>query len=1348
MSNSQYSANSVDSLISYINDVKPFHCKLSEIVEEYQFFDNVNVAIDDKWHFTKTKIAGIWDNNNFSNGLVAPIFDLPFFKYSKSSSNWNSQSNKIDYSKSYTKVPGLSKAFYVGHNNGVRKVSKNDSVLIEGIDFHISKGAVTYSVNGQDKVFYTTDLANDVVTDGDKQDTSLSYSEYVHYDYDEFGKYDKQFKVSNIEVDSNRIDYEEFTLECVSANGASASFMLKGSSTGIIGYAGTAIGFSSSLINFSFSDINPNYSFKVGQSFCLTPSNDITTHKDYLANEKWTLIKVNPIAYDNPIFKKVNAPIISDFIVKNSDIISQTLKLTFSGLSFIIESSIDGVLGTITPGAVFENSDFYFLIAQGSIPPSDGDYFEIDIQNKGVQFLDLNFTLGFDPAITPNAEGSYDVGVFDASTKSINLLDMNLSAVPNGNYMSGFYEVFFNGADFSITKYVSAQDKTILKSTEHALPGETFQNDELSFTIPNNSYIFGEMFYFTIKNNPITIDDSQKLLISRRLGKITLYPKSFINSPEQVWKIKIETPNTFSVVGSLNPNSSTIGEISKSFDNGFIHFSLFNDTNIPFIQGDEFTINVKKDKPSFLVLNENTGFHEPVTVGQWYWNGKIGLKIKNPSITIKQFTPDIVNPTEENGLPIYPKHKWDSLELTSFPCEVKLDSRGRRIVFNSAPRFDLFSDVYKCELVSTSNRFKQTSSTQFFNITSAFFGIRKSAIVNERYFEDGYSGLSIHNSENHNDGILDFTIYNYPSNGSAVPFEEFDRFKSFEKEKAEYLTFNYDSDLEGFDVQSFDQNRDRPNPDDYIGGTANVVYQNDLALFNKKLNRFNEYCVKLKQFFDNNIDKARFDFKKNKNAPKLYYAQDIIIFRNEYDEIIDKLYVEKEVSDKIKIKTSKLFPELGVNPLNDIDQWIPIYLEPIDNFSDEAESIDVFSSILHEKIGTITSQPNQSSKYQLNFEDSFFKKYFPLNTRISTKVIQTEQENSLVKPRFTEKLKFKEKINFNDSFIVSFKDSGADLVINENQVSKFVFADSFGVYFDDINSSIPIQLAESGLALWLPAVLTDLTDPPIQQDLEYADRFLGLPDSTDNWKNLDVLDQFDWDGTAIKGIRVRANLNLPLLSDWNNAQVYEIDSMISPPTDWVFGSEIQNQPSFDADGWKNLDDIPLQEANTALPSFNEVMTMYNLNVGGIEWLDAYAEDALPPFDAEGWNNADVTDGLPLQDPDGWDNALFDIVYGYSNNVSQDNIYELTASISKLKIPSFGSTLASSQYALVPCAEIKVTRMIDSATIMKIGLTTATNIVAYTDSTYQIIVPINILVNNANSFEISLPTPATCVLVIF
>lgn len=63
--NSQY----VESLVNFIKDTKPYHSKLTEISEEYQFFDVMDVKFLGSLN-SKHKLSGVWPFTYFSSGDV------------------------------------------------------------------------------------------------------------------------------------------------------------------------------------------------------------------------------------------------------------------------------------------------------------------------------------------------------------------------------------------------------------------------------------------------------------------------------------------------------------------------------------------------------------------------------------------------------------------------------------------------------------------------------------------------------------------------------------------------------------------------------------------------------------------------------------------------------------------------------------------------------------------------------------------------------------------------------------------------------------------------------------------------------------------------------------------------------------------------------------------------------------------------------------------------------------------------------------------------------------------------------------------------------------------------------
>ena len=57
----------VQSLVSFLNDTKPYRCKITEVVEEYRFFDEIFVHMKERF-FNNTTLKSSYPYNFFSAG--------------------------------------------------------------------------------------------------------------------------------------------------------------------------------------------------------------------------------------------------------------------------------------------------------------------------------------------------------------------------------------------------------------------------------------------------------------------------------------------------------------------------------------------------------------------------------------------------------------------------------------------------------------------------------------------------------------------------------------------------------------------------------------------------------------------------------------------------------------------------------------------------------------------------------------------------------------------------------------------------------------------------------------------------------------------------------------------------------------------------------------------------------------------------------------------------------------------------------------------------------------------------------------------------------------------------------
>ncbi len=185
----------VQSLVSFINDTKPYHSKLTEIVEEYRFSDQMNVKIVDNV-FSSLTTKSAWAYSHFADGVSVPapltkIHEVvsPLFRGTTSNSEPSDNRGQYkvgrDESSLIPLVPfafdptalegaGLADAA-VQRNGNVR----NTEPLLEGHDVFLSHGAYVFRVSqttrvGTDEVYdpLFAELRNEDVIKTAKQTTA------------------------------------------------------------------------------------------------------------------------------------------------------------------------------------------------------------------------------------------------------------------------------------------------------------------------------------------------------------------------------------------------------------------------------------------------------------------------------------------------------------------------------------------------------------------------------------------------------------------------------------------------------------------------------------------------------------------------------------------------------------------------------------------------------------------------------------------------------------------------------------------------------------------------------------------------------------------------------------------------------------------------------------------------------------------------------------------------------------------------------------------------------------------------------------------------------------------------
>lgn len=138
----------VQSLVSFILDTKPYHCKLTETVEEYQFSDEMFVKMEERLHW-RYKLDGAWKYNYFSSGNESfrstPISRLLSYSYTDSEYIVG-----VDEIEDLAMVPyAYSKKRYDGAGIAGVKLSRADgsvTPLTQSVDWFESLGSFEFMI--------------------------------------------------------------------------------------------------------------------------------------------------------------------------------------------------------------------------------------------------------------------------------------------------------------------------------------------------------------------------------------------------------------------------------------------------------------------------------------------------------------------------------------------------------------------------------------------------------------------------------------------------------------------------------------------------------------------------------------------------------------------------------------------------------------------------------------------------------------------------------------------------------------------------------------------------------------------------------------------------------------------------------------------------------------------------------------------------------------------------------------------------------------------------------------------------------------------------------------------------
>lgn len=396
----------IDSLINYVLDVKPYHTKLSEIVEEFLFEDSVNVKLKEDHQqlvvmgpdFLNKSLNGslnVWKNIGASRPLESlsaertiisdgtrRTFPIPTSVIPKLLSLSSQDKLEVGVDED-TQIAGLSRGVYSSRNYtgvGIPRVVLNGAPSAESVDYHVSHGAFSFKTyaNSQWKEAAISELSQFARNPGQL---------YFNNVYERYGS------ITNIT--SNK--YEEFTLTWIESLGR---LKVEGSASGNLGTCLFGQTFSHPSITFTFSEtygdsVGTPPVISNGDKFVLTPREKITVSPT-APEETWTLIKTNPIALvATPTFTRTDSePAVG---VPSINVFTQSLEWTPQStwtVKFISADEFEvSVVGSVSgyprtgSGTSYKDEFVHFNL----VPPVNGfkpnDTFTFQVKDRKPNYL-------------------------------------------------------------------------------------------------------------------------------------------------------------------------------------------------------------------------------------------------------------------------------------------------------------------------------------------------------------------------------------------------------------------------------------------------------------------------------------------------------------------------------------------------------------------------------------------------------------------------------------------------------------------------------------------------------------------------------------------------------------------------------------------------------------------------------------------------------------------------------------------------------------------------------------------------------------------------------------------------
>lgn len=1052
----------VSGLVDYILDVKPYRTKLTEIIEEYQFYDSVNVSIKETFH-SKLILSSEWSDTFVSDGYrthwLIPDFNYPRYSIEANRHRFTLTNDALTHLISNY---GIYNAYQLRASRGIESVIFNKSEsLIEGIDYFVSKGMYSFTINtpSENRIWSTTNY-NDTpgfanYSSKNKPATLITHT--VGNSIQVFNNLNDNLDPNNLKVNFGKYYQDSFDITCISQS-------------------------------LTFEQILPAQTWTINHNFKTT-------------NLVWEVFigTHNGTNWDYPLEQ-----ILANVLVVNENTIRIDFSVPVSGmihLTMVPDEFVFPLLDIAeSEWVLYHHFNTTDIIVHTFVEQNDGKYHSVlpnSVEIINSSTIKIGSTLGINvKVILLPSDYSKTVHIPVASSNWTIPFNGLINLVPiirlyKFDELSQSYIQFQPQSSTLYSDRIEIQNSTTFSgyavlstpSSEFKYSVINGRGNFLGYASASQRFI-GRNLSFTLTNTSSVPGDS--IHIARQHEGITVHP----TAPEELWSLIKVNPISYGNVGFTSPETMqlvavalanysgnestwtvTCTEVNASSYKFSIEATLIAnglplvisvvEVNVPFEQ----LVDINVDAYMQLTFYPK---RKPVKVGDYctFTLGYEGSIFEKQLYDFDARIPDITD-----NFDFYDSLHYDIdnyYDLAPFVGEIK---GGTKSPLKILPLGSAYSDA-----ITETWTMTYVESAKHFTITGSTSGITEPAYLGKEY-DNGLIRFRIISTGEifditKNDSNEYLTGYLSRALSRNELFEGDSLYFTILKDRPSYLVYGsvsgyskpavigeyywngkigFQLDLPRYEVSTITKSFGETNQGPvYFDNGIGYIDFNDVPKFDAFDERFNfsfhssaltpklgnpvnQYLVSSslrgylpaailnERYIDiesalSSIDRnAIVDFTIMNGAPsefridvithpfKVFHSNEVLLLP-EYT--VGSVVVNTFQEDQFTINIGSNHPELGNNSFFVQTHITNAEFDP--KIPDKGQIQDVWvSNIKDQKLGIIKREFDDTSgmfRQMLIIEPSFTSKYLPLNTQFNVKVRQADEYNDLVKIKFGERL--------------------------------------------------------------------------------------------------------------------------------------------------------------------------------------------------------------------------------------------------------------------------------------------------------------------------------------------------------